>query len=122
MVARSNVSYRIPVSLSEQITGRAKVNGRSRNEEVRSLVFTGLGMVEDRELIVELPEDTTKRSVVWLDHEVVADVKHRAKRFHRDLSIEITLLIAYALQKIVDRDLATLREMMSRAGQEAPSH
>lgn len=87
---------------------------------MRHLIAEGLKLAEDREIIVQLPEGEGIRSVVWLDHEAHQAVKARGVRFHRPASVELVLLVAYALQEVTNRDLAVIKSMLSREGQAAP--
>ena len=122
MAARQNVSYKMPYSLNAQITARAELVGRSRNEEMRQLLADAMRQVGDREIEVVMPTEAKLRSVVWLDLDLAADIASRAKRWHRNVSTEVPLLAAWALQNKTDSDLRLLSEMLQRAGQEAQSH
>jgi hypothetical protein len=120
VATRQNATCKLPLKLLNQITARAELANRSRNDEMRHLIAAGLAFIGDREYIVELPNGPTTRKVVWLDFDLLRDATQRAKRFHRPLSTELTLLMAYAIQQITERDLAVIRSMMSHEDRAAP--
>lgn len=122
MTACRNASFTLPMKLLNQIVGRADISGRSRNDEMRQLIAYGLEFAGDRDFAVDLPDGPTVRKVVYIDDELLSRVQLRAKRFHRSLNIELTLLIAHAIQRFADQDLEAIRRLMQRVGQEAPSH
>jgi plasmid stability protein len=121
MSTRTNVTYRVPLSINDQITIRAALAGRSRNDEVRQLLADGLGFAEERDFLVEIPEEQTTRKVVWIDHELASRIYDRAKKVQRDVSTEMQRLLVLALQSIADRDIALIQEMMRREGLTEPS-
>jgi hypothetical protein len=122
MTLRRNQSYSIPQALLDQITRRAEVAGRSANEEMRQLQLKGLSLADDNEVAVEMPRGPKARRVVWQDHETSEEIKSRSRRYNRSASAEGVLLMAYALPRTVESDLAIIREMMSRVDPAAPAH
>jgi hypothetical protein len=88
---------------------------------VRQLLADGLGFAEERDFLVEIPEEQTTRKVVWIDHELASRIYDRAKKVQRDVSTEMQRLLVLALQSIADRDIALIQEMMRREGLTEPS-
>lgn len=113
MSGQRNISLEIPEFLLEQIVKRTLISQRKRNAEISYLLNFILDEIGADDFTIQL-HGGLRKTTVRLDYAPLQNILDRCWKYQRPLGPEIVRLLAYALETIAKRDLATQQEMVRR--------
>lgn len=102
------VTLRWPEEIKETLLNRAGVNHRSLSSEVRELLTYARNTISD-DTIVDVPSwKNCRNTSISLTPRLKSWLNSRAQINDRPVQAEILLLVSFALDHIMERDIATL--------------
>ena len=105
-------TVKVPSKLLETITRRSKVNGRSRNGEALYLVDYALEHLDYQDAVITIDTSPKVQAGFYIDRSFFEELEVRAERLHRRVGPELVRLLTFAVKKIEESDLETIRSMV----------
>lgn len=108
------ITLRWPLQIHETLVERARARGRSVSAEVRELLTYARNTIQPETFVqVESYSDRPSTSVS-LTPRLRSWLFSRAQYHDRTVQMELLMLVTFALEHIMERDLAWLTEMLGK--------